>query len=399
MGLKSGGGLVKKWFIPAFLVILHFSFLLGAAFASQAPEGIVPAEVRHPEIVFSDGERNYSCALEELGLSKLGGESKDLVHGQQIYCFDHELLSYRLYQLSLEVNRPVKDPFINLEEDGDIIIIPGQTGREVDLGLLIRHLGNPGPFQEVYSLPLKIIQPAVAENELAEKIPRIKWASYATILADIPDRTENIRVASQKLQGLTIPPGGEVSFNEIVGPRVKEQGFREAKVIVGGGFEPGLGGGVCQVSSTLYNAVLLAGLEVKERYNHSVRIAYVPLGQDATVVFNAKDLKFVNNTGSYLMIRSKLTGLRLEISIYGNEPPVYDQIRISTKVIKSIAIPEKYIINPQLAPLQKKVVDKGQPGYMSQTYRTFIQGDITWTELLSRDYYAPISKVIAAGQG
>lgn len=399
MAVKIPALWLKKCFIPIVLVVLYFCFVIGAAFAGQTPRETGRVKPDSPKIIFSDGDREYIYGMEELGLAKLEGEMLDLVPGEQIYCFDHALLSYRLYKLSLEVNRPCKPASYALDEDGNIVIIPGVAGKELDLGLLIQQLGNPGFYQKVYSLPLKISEPDVLKNGMIGRMPRIKWAEYSTILDDIPDRTENVRVASQRLHGLAVPPGGEVSFNEVVGPRIKDQGFREAKVIVGGRFEPGLGGGVCQVSSTLYNAVLLAGLDIKERHNHSVKIAYVPLGQDATVVFGGKDLKFVNNTGSYLMIQSKLAGLKLEISIYSNEPPSYEKIEISTNIIKSLEIPEIYITNPALGPLQKKVVEKGQRGYVTKTYRTFIQGESIRTELLSKDYYAPISSIIAISSG
>lgn len=130
------------------------------------------------------------------------------------------------------------------------------------------------------------------------------------------NRTENIRLAIKALDGKLLAPGERFSFNQIVGERTPEAGYKEAMVIVGDAYTPGLGGGVCQVSSTLYNAVILANLEVLERHRHSLPVNYVPPGMDATVSFPILDFKFRNSTEHYLLIRSFVEGETLTFQLY-----------------------------------------------------------------------------------
>jgi Uncharacterized vancomycin resistance protein len=130
------------------------------------------------------------------------------------------------------------------------------------------------------------------------------------------NRTENLRLAAKALNGKLLAPGERFSFNGSVGERTAEAGYKEAMIIEGDAFTPGLGGGVCQVSSTLYNAVMLAHLEIIERHAHSLPISYVPPGQDATVAYPVLDFKFKNSTNFYLLIHSLIDKNSLTFKLY-----------------------------------------------------------------------------------
>ena len=149
-----------------------------------------------------------------------------------------------------------------------------------------------------------------------EPIP-ILIAQYSTHFdSRLVNRTENIRLAAKALDEKRLSPGERFSFNESVGERTAEAGYKEALIIVGNTFTPGLGGGVCQVSSNLYNAVILAHLEIIERHRHSLPVNYVPPGQDATVAFPVLDFKFRNSTDTYLLIRSFVEENTLTFKLY-----------------------------------------------------------------------------------
>ncbi|MDQ7095666.1 cell wall-binding repeat-containing protein [Desulfosporosinus sp. PR] len=142
-------------------------------------------------------------------------------------------------------------------------------------------------------------------------------AQYSTQFdATLVNRTENLCLAAKALNGKLLAPGERFSFNKSVGERTAEAGYKEALIIEGNTFTPGLGGGVCQVSSTLYNAVVLAHLEVLERHPHTLPVGYVPSGQDATVAYPVLDFKFRNSTDSYLLIRSLIEGNTLTFQLY-----------------------------------------------------------------------------------
>ena len=146
---------------------------------------------------------------------------------------------------------------------------------------------------------------------------------YTTYFESNPPREYNIGLALSKFNGLTVQNGQTISFNKVVGPRTSERGFEEAKIIMDGEFVPGVGGGVCQSSTTLFNAALLAGLNIDKSYNHSIPISYVPLGRDA-MVSSAADLVFTNNTGGTIYIEAGITPANNKVGkawvkIYGNK--------------------------------------------------------------------------------
>lgn len=347
------------------------------------------------KITFTLDHRRYEYSLEDLGLEIVEGLLPNGMELPMLYCKDPTYLSYKLYQLSLIVQEPPVDAEIIIDERGDLKILPEKEGREVDLGELITNLGNRRVYNEMYPLPMKKKLPQVTTEDLQIRLPNSLWAEYTTILADIKDRTENVRLASSHLDRLFIAPGQEVSFNEVVGPREKDRGFREAKIIVAGNFEPGLGGGICQVSSTLYNTVLLSGLEIIERHNHSVRIAYVPLGRDATVVYGHKDFKFRNNTEKYLLLRSNLSGLKLTISLYGPGERPSSNVELKSRVIKSYPYSTVFVVDRSLKDGGQKTLLQGQQGYLVESFRLMERDEKAVNELLSRDYYSPQNRLIA----
>lgn len=145
----------------------------------------------------------------------------------------------------------------------------------------------------------------------------IPIAVYSTHFdSNLVNRTVNIRLAATALDGKLLAPGERFSFNESVGQRTTEAGFKEAMIIEGNTYIPGIGGGICQVSSTLYNAALLAHLEIVERHSHSLPVDYVPSGQDATVSYPNLDFKFRNSTDAHLLIRSIVDSNTLTIKLF-----------------------------------------------------------------------------------
>jgi len=386
---------MKFLFISLSVVVLIL-FNQGCILAFEPIAGL--AEMELPaKITFSEGRNSYTFPLEDIGLEITYNWDGEVFSGYLLACRDEDRLTEGIQELVRLIDHPAGEAELKLDDQGKLVVLPAHEGRKVAQEDLYQSLVNGCPYQENIPLVIQTVQPAITQDMLQDQMPDNLWAVYSTLLTNIPDRTENVRIASSSLNGVILAPGQEFSFNAQVGPREKERGFREAKVIVGGSFEPGLGGGVCQVSSTLYNAVLLAGLEIKERHNHSVRIAYVPLGRDATVLYGAKDFKFSNNTPGYIMIRTKLTGLQLEMAIYGKGASPYEKVEITTKLLKTVAATEKTYVDPRLPTGAKKLLEKGQNGYLSETYRSLGKGAQVTQELLSRDFYVPQPHLYAVG--
>lgn len=144
-------------------------------------------------------------------------------------------------------------------------------------------------------------------------------------------RTANLKAAVSKLNNIKIPDDAVFSFNQTVGKRTITAGYETAKVINGGEFVDGLGGGVCQVSSTLFECVLRANVEIVYRTNHSLEIGYVPLGGDATVQWNSKDFKFKNTLGCDVRIKMTCEGGKLTCKLYGKKDVKPSNVKINIK--------------------------------------------------------------------
>ncbi|MDP4125545.1 MAG: VanW family protein [Bacillota bacterium] len=210
-------------------------------------------------------------------------------------------------------------------------------------------------------------------------------------------RSENVRIAAKALDKSIIKPGDILSFNNIVGERTVEGGYKDAYIIVNGQFVPGLAGGICQVSSTLYNTGLLANLPVTQRSNHDLAITYVPLGQDATVAYPDLDLKFNNNTGGYLLIRTRTSANSITIELYGKVKPG-QEVSISNTTESVLPVEEQRHVDETMAHGAAIVKQHGQPGYIVNSTRTVkLNGKVVSTEPLQKSVYKALPTIIAVG--
>ena len=219
-------------------------------------------------------------------------------------------------------------------------------------------------------------------------------ATHTTYFDDqASNRTQNIKVSARKIDNTVIKPGEVFSFNQIVGPRTKKRGFKEAIEIVNNKYVTGVGGGVCQVSSTLYNSVLLAGLKIIEREHHSRPVNYVPLGRGATVYYNLIDFKFKNNFSNPLMIMSKVVNDQLTITLLGTDPGIDVRVVTSSPEIIDPKVIKKS--DKEINTDHKKIVQTAKVGYKVTTRRIIKSGStIIEDKLISKDIYPPINKII-----
>ena len=232
-------------------------------------------------------------------------------------------------------------------------------------------------------------------NEMGFKTLLAKFKTTHPGHVDDAGRNVNLAIASQKINGLIIPPNGKFSFNKVVGERSKANGFKEAGVISQGRVIPGLGGGICQVSTTLYRAVLLSGAKINERHNHSIYdgIEYAERGLDAAVAWGYKDFKFTNGLNIPILITSTSGEGWVEVSIYAEKKP-FESINLYTKnEIKKPFKTEKRI-NSKLKSGEVKVVHPGVDGYTVEAYRTITSIDgKAKEERLSKDNYLTYNRI------
>lgn len=215
------------------------------------------------------------------------------------------------------------------------------------------------------------------------------------------ERKHNIALAAKSLNNLFLDVFGEFSFNAAVGARTEKRGYKSAKIIVNGEFVEGVGGGVCQVSTTLYNAAVIAGLKITEAHAHSLAVSYVKPSCDAMVNSGSADLRFINTTHNPVIIKSTADGEKLTFKIYGE--PMTGKYQLKS-VIKQEILPEYTVISdqkgeyPDLFSGEKRIINYGKKGYLSEAYLVkTVNGKIVLNTRLRRDKYLAIDGVIIEG--
>jgi len=211
------------------------------------------------------------------------------------------------------------------------------------------------------------------------------------------NRVHNVTLACQAIDGTVLLPGDVFSYNDTVGPRVASAGFKEAPVIVRGKLEKGTGGGICQVSSTLYNAALLADLEIVRRRHHAFPVHYVPAGRDATVVDGVIDFRFKNRLTHPVAIDAKVSGGRVTVHIYGH-PEDKTQVQILTGNRSTVGAGMKTVSDSRL-PKGRRVVEESARSGVRVTVTRVVkkEGQEARKEVISRDYYRPFDGVVRVG--
>ena len=220
--------------------------------------------------------------------------------------------------------------------------------------------------KDEYEIPLKVLYPSVSTNDIGnEAFPDMLSKFSTSFTSSNSNRSTNIRLAAQKINGT-----------------VQEYG-----------------GGICQVSSTLYNAVLYANLEITERTNHGFKPSYVTPGLDATVSWGGPDFKFTNNRDYPVRISCDTSGKILKIYIYGLKRDTDYKVVLESKYVSTVYAKTTYKTDPSLASGETKVIQSGSNGCRTVAYKYLYDsnGTLVSTECLSRDTYNPHNKVIAVG--
>ncbi|WP_138496142.1 VanW family protein [Paenibacillus pinistramenti] len=254
---------------------------------------------------------------------------------------------------------------------------------------------DPGSQPVQVQLPLGMADPPVTVSSLKAQGVNRRVSMLTTRLTGASGRLHNVEAAAKIIDGMLLAPGEVFDYGKVVREAESKYGFREAPVIIQGRLVPGIGGGICQVSGTLYGAVIRAGLEVVERRSHSRPVSYLPKGQDATFSTGYINFKFKNNTSGYLLISAKAVNGTMTVKLFGSLPSgVHYEIR--SKTVKTLSPGVRYVSNPALPAGLRQMLQQGTPGYVVETYRTkWTNGNPGKEELLSRDTYPAQPAVVA----
>ena len=365
--------------------------------SSNIPEAMIESDyyIEDNKLIITSGNKGLKINTENL-IEKLKNQLKDLNSNQEkieIPVITQEPEKIDINKIYEEVHKEVQDAYITQDP---VTIHPEVEGIDFDIEEAKQILNEE---KEIYEIPLIITKPKVTMSQIGSEAFPDLLATYSTKYdGGNTNRTTNLKLACEKINDKVILPGETFSYNKTLGERTISAGYKEAKVYENGQVVDGIGGGICQVSSTLYNSVLMANMEVTERRNHQFITSYTPAGRDATVVYGMTDLKFKNTRTYAVKIKATCSNGIITISIYGIKEENEYTISFSTETISTIPYTVKYIDDNTLASGTEKVKQQGANGLTTETYiiKT-LNGQVVSKELLSKDTYSAMQRIILRG--
>lgn len=355
--------------------------------------------IEDEQLIITPGKNGIKVQEEELkklvlDLIKKDGKEKEVAQLPVNNAYPEDIDIEKIHQ---EIYKEAKDAYVNITTRK---VIPDVEG--IDFAITKEEVKEMlKEKKEVYIIPLKMVKPDKTLGELGDEIFVDELSVYTTKYdLSNTNRNTNMELAAKKINGTILLPGEIFSYNKVVGKRTEAAGYKVAAVYANGKVENGIGGGICQISSTLYNTVLLANLEIVERYNHHFLTSYVTNGRDATVSWGTLDFKFKNNRTYPIKIIASVKNGIVNISIKGIKEEKEYEVIIETKTIETIEPQVKYQNDSSILSGQEVVFQKGFNGCISETYKILKYGDqIVSRTLLSKDTYSAMERIIKKGTG
>lgn len=300
-----------------------------------------------------------------------------------------------------EVNQDPVNASIKIVGD-NIQIEPEKDGVGIDIETLdskIKEAINGViDSEDEVNIDAEVTKAKITSEDLS-KIKDIMGSFSTSYGTSAPGRSHNIEIATQSINGTILMPGDTFSFNEVVGPRTEETGYKEAGTYVGNKVEPGIGGGICQVSTTLYRAAMRANIRSTERTNHSMAVGYALPGLDATVAYGYLDYKFKNTYDFPIYIQGYTAGKVVTYNIYGDSSALggktYDMVN---EILETLPPETKVVEDPTLEEGKEINEGGGMIGYRASSYQvTYENGVEVNREKISTDTYAKVDITIRKG--
>ncbi|WP_251422350.1 VanW family protein [Veillonella agrestimuris] len=309
-----------------------------------------------------------------------------------IYKLDEVKARAYLTELAKQVDAPGNDARLVIE-NGVVKMIPSKEGDRIDIDATINALKEQVKENKFDNVALIHTNQATIRVTDADVKPLTTvLASYTTYFdASNRNRTNNIEIASTKITGTLLKPGEVFSFNDVVGERTAEAGFDDAPVMIDGKLVPGIGGGICQVSSTIFNTALLSGMEIVERTPHFEPVSYIPAGLDATVAYGYLDFQFKNPYQNAVYVLSVMNGNELTIYIIGTPQDEPKSVSISVGDEKEVPNQTITSFDPSLT---EDIIKEGHPGFTLNTYRHITYGDGSSHTDVYGSLYDPVDTII-----
>ncbi len=316
--------------------------------------------------------------------------------------YDEAMLDQFVQTVAVSINQPAMDATVADfdPENYEFTFNPSQVGRQLDADALKRSVGEAiRSGGGNVTLEIAETQPQVTTEEASDRYGLIDYA-ITNASSSSKARLNNIKQAMSYINGKRVSPGETFSFNDTVGQRTTARGFRMATAYSGGEVTEQVGGGICQVSTTLFNAAVKADMKIVERHNHSLTVHYVDKGKDATVDWGHQDLKFKNDSDDDIYICCYLTNdKRVRFGIFGRLLPNGEKITVEAVTTEVIKYETEYQKSPLLAPGETSLLQNGRNGYKAEAYKVRWDGDGNQLsrELLCKSYYKVKNEIIQYG--
>ena len=368
---------------------------IAADIKAKIPNGVKQTtySVEDNELIITKGVKGFS--IDEADLKNQIENNINLSNHAEINLatFEVEPNEIDIEKIYNEVHTEAQDAYYT---KNPFQIYPEVVGIDFDLDEAKELLKED---KEEYTIPLIITKPKKTVNEIGTEAFPYLLSTFSTRYdeSNVP-RSTNLKIAVSKLNGKVIMPGETFSYNSTLGKRTEEAGYRGAAGYEGGKVVDMIGGGICQISSTLYDAVVYANLEIVERHNHAFTTSYVGAGKDATVVYGALDFKFKNTRKFPVSLKASATNGIARVEIYGIKEETEYEIEIVTSITESIPFRVIYEDSYSIPAGTEKVTQYGMNGCRSITYKIFkLNGSEVSREVLSRDKYDAMNKYITRG--
>lgn len=379
-------------------------------------EDVAKQTINDINVNLPDGviESSYSVDDDELTISK--GKAGVIIDENAFL----EIIKYELKNIDSNGDQTLEIPVVNKEPEAIDIekihdeickepqdayftknpfaVYPEVKGISFDLEKAKEMLKED---KDEYVIKLTITNPKVTLDKIGPEAFPDKLATFSTRYdVSDKDRTTNLELACNKINGTVVLSGDTFSYNKVVGARTAGAGYKNAKIYEAGKVVDGIGGGICQISSTLYNAVLNANLEIVERKNHQFVTSYVEPGMDATVVYGLTDFKFKNTRQYPVRVVATAKNGIATVTIYGIKEDKEYTFKFDVKRVATIPSTTEYIDDSTLPAGTEKVEQKGTNGLKTETYMTkLLNGKAISTTLVSKDTYNAMTRIIRRGTG
>ena len=362
----------------------------------------------HNDTVFTytfgdfDAQHDFQAALDYAYTIGRERPRTGRINIDSAFYFNTEAVSAVLARLVNEINREPVDATMQ-REDGDFVITPEITGLSINQHRLVEDLLAAIEDRQAADIIIEVdvIIPDFTED-IFERSTDLLGSFYTIISGNDPGRNQNLLNASSKINNYMVFPGEIFSTNRAFGEMTYANGYRMAPVIINGELVPGMGGGICQISTNLYIALVFAELNIVERRNHSLRVGYADYGWDATLATGLIDLRFENDTGYPVLIESYIYGNRTYVHIFGNDSRSPGRrLELFSTVVERIPPPEETIIEDETMPYGERLVTlTALQGVVAELWKIVFEGDRElYRERVNISRYRARAAVVRVGTG